>query len=443
VRLVRLGPETAKIGADVRAALSSWGPADTVLGGIALLGLTPAGCDAPVEAIIVLPRGVVVVVGVDLPDPAMRLDAPLGEQWKIDGWPLVRPDGAVNPASEALAAAAAVTKRLQFSRIEPVPVCTVVAVGPYVGQVVQPSSDLNRGVRVLHPVPTTLRTAVRELATYEQACTVEQTRRLIRALVGGSFEPSIGELAAEGFTDSVSPHLAAASTTIIPKITDRPEPPPPRRSRGNRTDSSSSSGVRWLPIGALALLGVLVVAGIVVATTTSGHAGPTAAPAAKTAVPTTTTAPAQADDVTVAGLSYRPEGSTEGQDCAQRSTGAVQTWLAQHPCSTLARSAYQTVDNGRAVAVAVAAVGFADPQTATAFAAVANTPGSGGVNDLVADGKGWPGGPTSFAGAAVTVVVQGNTVRLTEVVWVAPPSTPTDPTLLTLAQQAEALPAIP
>lgn len=77
MRLVRLGAETSRVGADVRAALVSWGRADTVLGGIALLGVTPTGCPRPVEAVILLPRGVVVVVGVDLPDPAVRLEAPL------------------------------------------------------------------------------------------------------------------------------------------------------------------------------------------------------------------------------------------------------------------------------------------------------------------------------------------------------------------------------
>ena len=51
---------------------------------------------------MVLPRGVLVIAGVDLPDPAMRLDAPLTGAWKTDGWPLVRPgDRAPNPAAEA------------------------------------------------------------------------------------------------------------------------------------------------------------------------------------------------------------------------------------------------------------------------------------------------------------------------------------------------------
>ena len=212
MRLVRLGGETSRVGADVRAALTSWGPADTVLGGIALLGVTPLGCPGPVEAVIVVPRGVVIVVGVDLPDPALRLDAPLDAPWRADGWPLVREDGATNPAGEALAAARTVTDVLQRQRQTPVPVSTIVAVGPYVGQVTQPTADLHRGVRVLHPEPRTMLTAMRELAVADRPCSVEQARRLLAALVGDQVPMLIGEVAAEGFVDAVTPDLATAST---------------------------------------------------------------------------------------------------------------------------------------------------------------------------------------------------------------------------------------
>ena len=117
---------------------------------------------------MVLPRGVLVVVGVDLPDPAVRLDAPLSGQWKTDGWPLVRPDGAVNPAAEAVATVGVIRRTLEEAQVEPLPVGTVVAVGPYVSQVHQPTSDLLRGVRILHPEPKTLLTAARELATHQR-----------------------------------------------------------------------------------------------------------------------------------------------------------------------------------------------------------------------------------------------------------------------------------
>ena len=54
-------------------------------------------------------------------DP-VRLDAPLSGQWKTDGWPLVRGDGAVNPAVEALEASGAIAAHLERSRVDPLPV---------------------------------------------------------------------------------------------------------------------------------------------------------------------------------------------------------------------------------------------------------------------------------------------------------------------------------
>jgi len=423
VRLVRLGGETSRVGADVRAALTSWGPADTVLGGIALLGVTPLGCSGPVEAVIVVPRGVVIVVGVDLPDPALRLDAPLDAPWKADGWPLVRQDGAVNPAGEALAAAHAVTDALQRQRQTPVPVSTVVAVGPYVGQVTQPTADLHRGVRVLHPEPRTMLTAMRELAVADRACSVEQARQLLAALAGDRAPMLIGEVAAEGFVDAVTPDVATASTTLIPRIPKAaPHPPrPPRPQRPGR----SRSGPRWLPLVALGLLVALVIAGVVVALGNNAH------PAASNGPPA----------LTAGGMSFQEKGSAAATDCAGHAYGDLKVWLAGKPCTHLSRSTYQTTSDGHPAAVALAVVTFRDAATAKEFATTAKAPGVGGITDLVKDGSRWTGGPASFDNAAYSVLVRDTSVRLTEAVWIGRTSSPTDPALATLATAAAGLPA--
>ena len=137
------------------------------------------------------------------------------------------------------------------------------------------------------------------------------------------------------------------------------------------------------------------------------------------------------------------EGSSRGQDCAARSYGDVQVWLNQHSCTGLARSAYQTTVHGQPAAVAVAVVGFRDAATAKSFAEAAQTPGSGGVNDLVRDGSGWPGGPKSFDGGPYIVTADGTSVRLTEVVWISRASSSTDPALRQLAGTAAGLPVTP
>jgi hypothetical protein len=444
VRLIRLGPETSRVGADVRAALTSWAPSDTVLGGIALLGVTPLGCPRAVEAIIVMPRGVVVVVGVDLPDPAVRLEAPLGAQWKADGWPLVREDGAVNPGEEALAAAGTVTAVLEAKRLEPIPVSTIVAVGPYVGQVVQSTGDLHQGVRVLHPDPRSMLIAARELAVADRPCSVDSARRLLAELVGNRVPMLMGEIAAEGFADAVTPDLATASTQLIPRITDRtvlPRRPKASRALGWwRRSPAGDAGrrlglrvgrVRWLPMAALGLLAVLLITGVAVFVGTTGGSPPPAQAQSR---------PAGPRPLVVGGVSFHPEGSARDGDCTSHAYGDVQVWLAGHPCTGLVRSVYQTDSGGRAAAVALAEVSFADQANATAFATLANTDGSGGITDLATDGSAWHGGPASFDNAAYTVIVQGTSVRLTEVVWLRGTPSQTDPALNRLAATSAGLP---
>ncbi len=436
MRLVRFGAETSLIGADVRAALASWGAADTVLGGIALLGVTPLGCPRPVEAVIVVPKGVVVVVGVDLPDPAVRLDAPLDGQWKADGWPLVREDGAVNPAGEALAAARAVASALEAHRVAPIPVSTIVAVGPYVSQVVQSTADLNQGVRVLHPEPKSMLAALRELAVAQRPCSVDQAGQLLAELIGDQSPMLVGEIAAEGFADEVTSDLASASTTLLPKITDRtqltrrPQRPGPL---GRWRSMPPGSRPRWLPLAALGLLVVVAAAAIGVAL---GNAGGDAPARAADQPP----APPEPHQLVESGVAFRPRGSATATDCADSAYGDVQVWLTRNPCMSMVRSVYQTSAGNRPAAVALVVVTFADDATATAFGTQARTPGGGGITDLVADGHHWPGAPASFDDAAYTVTVQGTAVRLTEVVWTTGTSSPADPALQRLAAVSAALP---
>lgn len=459
MRLVRLGDRTSQVGSDLRAALASWGDGDSVLGGVALLGVTPVGCGRPVEAVVLTPRGLVVVVGVDLPDPAIRLDAPLNATWKADSWPLVRPDGATNPGGEALRVATTVTRVLEQARVEPIPVATVIAVGPYVSQVVQPTSDLHRGVRVLHPRPKSLLAAVRELTTYDRPCSVDNARHLLSTLVGVHTAFTPHELVAEGFADAVTPSMANAHTTLIPRITDLPESGGKRKTATHRAAALStrmapaqqlgnqllsllkgegrSGWTRWLPLGAVVVLAALLLTGIIVAVTSSGGGAPASAPS--TQVSSTPVA-----DVRVGGAVFSPEGSAKGPNCVSQSYGDMKVWLAQHPCLSLARSLYATAPTaGASAAVALAVLTFGSTATAHDFGVIANTPGSGGIIDLVQAGQGWPGGPRSFDGATYTAAVHGASVSITEVAWTTKPSVATDPTLRKVATEAVNLPATP
>ncbi|GAA3876520.1 hypothetical protein GCM10022243_46740 [Saccharothrix violaceirubra] len=410
MRLIRLGGEPSKVGADVRAALSTWGVGDAVLGGVALLGVRPPDCPRELDAVLVLPRGVLVVVGVDLPDPAKRLEAPLGGTWTIDGWPLSRGDGATSPAAEALEASSAVARRIQDMRGEPLPVTTVVAVGPYVGHVVQPTVDLNRGVRVLHPKPTTLLAAARELATGDRPCPVDQAARLIAVLAPTGTPPDPSALRAEGFPDA-----AVERTVLLPRAVPAKPPAP-----------------RWFTYVAVAVAAAVVLA--VVVSLVSGGGPETTPQASASAQPTT---------VVVDGQDFVSRGTDRTEDCESHAFGDVRAWLGEHLCLRLDRAQFETKVDGRVVGVAVAELSLPDPQRAGQFGAVAAAAGSGGVTPLVKEGKGWPGGPASFDRSAIRTTVTGARVRIAQVVWADGESAADDPKLVAVAERASKLPPGP
>jgi hypothetical protein len=229
VRLVRLERQQSRVADDVRAALASLGRGGTVIGGIALVGVGSV-TERPIEAVVLLPHGVIIVIGVDLPDPALRLEAPLGAAWKADGWPLVADDDAVNPATEALDASQACERRIAELAPGTAPVGTIVAVGPYVETVDQPAADLAGPVRVLHPTPTAMLAATVSLATAHRPQTIEQVRTLIRGLAPDAPEFSDETLLGEGFThftdDSPPESIADAGPAVPAQPAPGPGAPP-------------------------------------------------------------------------------------------------------------------------------------------------------------------------------------------------------------------------
>ncbi|MFI0463724.1 hypothetical protein ACH347_06555 [Saccharopolyspora sp. 5N102] len=409
MRLVRLGAEPTQVGADIRAAISAWGAGCSVLGGVAVFGCRPPGSPRPLDAVIVLPRGVVVVLGVDLPEPALKVDAPLQTPWTIDGWPLVRTEGAVNPGLEGLESAAALARSLQSRGLEPLPVAAVVVVGPYAGKVTQPTTDLHRGVRVVSPNTTAILAAARELATYERPCPVEPVQRLLRVL-DESCELGPAELIAEGFPESGATDLATADTMLIPKYTDRP--------------AAGGAARRLTPRGKLiaAAAALVLVFGVLGTWLTLGR--PAASPPPRTP-------PVQRAD----GIEFTQRVAARDASCDRHSFGDVQRWFEQRPCRGLIRAVFDTQVSGRPAAVSVAIVELPDEQSARELREVADTAGTGGVTDLIADGLGWPGGPDGFDNAAQAVQQNGNQVRIVQTSWRGRTSNPDDVGLRALAER--------
>ncbi|MCR3719188.1 MULTISPECIES: hypothetical protein [Prauserella salsuginis group] len=213
MRLVRFSTRPAQISPDIRAALTSLGRGDDRVGGVGLVGVQPPGTDTPVDAVIITGHGVVVVVGVDLPDPAIRLEAPLRGVWKADDWPLTRSDDdsgsdAGNPSTEALAVSDRVAERVRTAVGSPgTAVGTIIAVGPFVEHVEQPADELSGPVRIVYPTSTSLLASIVSLSFAPQPLTVEQARAVVAALSPDT-EFDDDTLAGEGF----APTTSAATT---------------------------------------------------------------------------------------------------------------------------------------------------------------------------------------------------------------------------------------
>jgi hypothetical protein len=397
MHVVRLGEPSASVGADVRAALTAWGAGESVLGGVAVLGCRPPGSPRPLEAVVVHPRGIVVVLGVDLPEPASKLDAPLSTPWTVDGWPLVRAEGKVNPGQDALESAGALARSAQSRGLEPLPVAAIAAVGPYAGQITQPTADLHRGVRVVSPNTTTVLSAARELTTYECPCSVEQAQALLRLLgVRAERDLDAGKLLAEGFPASPEMELAERATTLIPRYTD---PSAPARANPRRTK---------LIVGAMAAL-VLLCAVLAVALLAAPSPEPIAAQ--------------QVDGVRFTERSVSADGS-----CAEHSFGDVQRWFEQHPCVNLRREAHDARASGGPISVSVAVVTLGDPGAAAELRAMATATGTGGITAL--------GGPERFADAARAVQQEGGSVRIVQAAWSGRDSNPEDVALRAMTERA-------
>ncbi|WP_341771203.1 hypothetical protein [Amycolatopsis acidicola] len=428
---MRLARQPSLVAEDIRAALASLGKGTAVAGGIALAGVRPLPTGRVADAVVVLPRGVLIVLGVDLPDPAMKLEAPLTGAWKADGWPLVAQDKTVNPAAAKLAFADSITQRLRAKMPETMPVGTVLAVGPFVDEVDQPPADMAGHVRVVFPTAKSMLAASVSLASARKPCTVEHARALIKSLAPEAPELSEETLTGEGFgvappeEDPLSavtikmppvrpappapPKLPPIEvTTPMPRVTDAAPVPPPSR-KPART-------VRWLPMAAIGLLGILLVTAIVLATT--GGDEPEASP------PT---------PQYVNGIQLLERDSGSGTDCAAHAIGDVQASLQKTPCVTMRRGSFEATVDGKPAAVSVSVLSFPDSASAAAVKKVADEPGGGRMSDLATETGKWQRTP-SFDGAAYFSTAGGTTVVLVLASWFDDASVSVDPGLVRAAQ---------
>ncbi|GAA5170104.1 hypothetical protein [Amycolatopsis dongchuanensis] len=271
MRLVRLGQQPSRVADDIRAALASLGRGATVVGGVALVGARPIPSVRSVDAIVVLPRGVLIVLGVDLPEPAMKLEAPLAGPWRADGWAVAAPERAVNPAAPKLELAEAIAKHLRPKVPEALPIGTILAVGPYVDQVDQPPADAAGAVRVLHPTGKHMLAAAVSLAAAPEPCSLAQARALLKALAPEAPPISDDALRAEGFGAGLGEEPERTTKLDTPEATEKLDGP--------------GVGARVGAAGKAGRAGGAGAAGVAPGLAGAGAVGPGAAGAAGAGVP--------------------------------------------------------------------------------------------------------------------------------------------------------------
>ncbi|MGA6168513.1 hypothetical protein [Amycolatopsis magusensis] len=490
MRLVRLAQQPSRVADDIRAALASLGRGNTVVGGVALIGVSPPGFTQPVDAVVLLPRGVLIVVGVDLPDPAMRLHAPLTGQWKADGWPLVGTEETVNPATEALATSEKIARHLRDTEPSTTTIGTIVAVGPYVEQVDQPPADLAGAVRVLHPTPTAMLAATVSLASASQPSTVVQARAMLAALAENAPALSDEVLAAEGFapvilaeperTEPVDSPLHVIPPTVpaehppakakivrTPPRTPpvavanvrRPGPPPPPpqarppRQAPQRHPTQQVQPPRQQPQAPakpafqlpklpklppltkdgkpvrwlpFAAVGLLLVLLVSAVLVASNQDGSEAAAPEQGPSQTTTAAPTGQN---VDGMGFSQVAAEGGTQCTPHAFGDTRTVLETTPCSRLRRASFEVSVDGRRAAVTLAALDFPNAEQAETFKQFVDFPGNGGITDLAVETQRWTGRPPTFSGAAYASTGAQSSVLIAQACWLDGPSTSDDPGL--------------
>jgi len=503
VRLVRLSAQSARVSDDIRAALTSLGRGNTVVGGVALIGVKAPGCDQAVDAVVALPRGIVVVVAVDLPDPAVKLEAPLSGQWKADGWPLVGSGDAINPAVDALALAGSVAEALRPVVPENVNVGTVVAVGPYVETVDAPPAELTGPVRVLFPSPTNMLAATVSLASGTEPCTVDDVSAILRLLAPDTRLPSAAALAAEGFTagepEPVAANPLATATVTVPaehpdrtaiaetvvmktvkaknppaqtqpaktppskpaSAPEEPNPPvvpaqrgagpspqaPARRAAEDPHPAQPSSKPPTAAVTArrpprarlIPIAVILLVLAVLAIVIVITTSSGSSNEAPEDGVPDPTAPPGPAS-APIDGIVFTQRAAGADAGCAVHATGDLQSGLQTTDCDTLRRGSFETEVGGRPVAVSVAVATFAAAETATSFKEVADTPGGGTIADLATAIGQWPAGPPRFEMTAYASSATQASVRLVQACWLEGPSTPDDPLLARAAAAALRVP---
>lgn len=175
-------------------------------------------------------------------------------------------------------------------------------------------------------------------------------------------------------------------------------PVPPRRrglDRGRATVLISAAGVLLLLVAA-----VLWVSGF-------GQSPPQSGPSTTAAAPTSTIKVAD-------GFQFTQHAARSDANCAANAYGKVAEFFQATPCAGLDRALYASTVDGKLVVASVSVVRMPDQAKATELRKLADSSGTGNVNDLLRAGVRVPNGPESLTNAGYASTQDGVLVVIAE-----------------------------
>jgi hypothetical protein len=143
---------------------------------------------------------------------------------------------------------------------------------------------------------------------------------------------------------------------------------------------------------------------------------------------------------TANGTTFTLQAVQVDDTCQGHAYDAVAGFFAESDCTGLNRSLWSADAGGRPAVVSLARVTMPDVANAQALRSLADTDGSGNVNDLLREGVSYAGGPTKLSAAQYASAQEGTTVTIVETSWTG--TAGADSALDALASSALSLPAV-
>ncbi|WP_246078563.1 hypothetical protein, partial [Modestobacter excelsi] len=229
----------------------------------------------------------------------------------------------------------------------------------------------------------------------------------------------IGGLFGDGGTVAFAP---SRRRELPPELRPRPlAGATPPGSGSSAADAGAPDRRRTAVVVAAALVLLLVVAGIGFWALGSGSSDAGAEqPSATTsaaAPPTTPAGPAVGATEVVNGTTFTLRAVEVDETCQGHAYDAVAAFFASSDCTGLSRSLWSADAGGQPAVVSLSRVTMPDVANAQALRSLADTDGSGNVNDLLREGVSYDGGPSKLSGAQYASAQQGTTVTIVETSW--------------------------